>query len=112
MPRDESFTATTARLSAGVIVWTVHFGVIYGYTGLACARRFTENAALWLAAVPWVIGISTVAAAAALVPFIVPALRRRGALDFVTWTSAGVAALALLAIVLEGITFLWLPACV
>jgi hypothetical protein len=43
------------RICAGIIIWGVHFAVIYGYTGLACARRptharFVEWVSGWVAA--------------------------------------------------------------
>ena len=32
--------------------WALHFAVVYGYTGLACARALDRS-------VPWVVGVST-----------------------------------------------------
>ena len=107
-----TFATTTFRISAGAIAWALHFAVIYGYTGLACARRISPAADVWLGALPYVIGGATVIAAAATVPFVIGGLRARGSPDFPAWMSAGVAALAFFGIVLEGITYLWLPTCV
>ena len=109
--RDEHFTATALRICAGVIIWAAHFTVIYGYTGLACARRDTAAAETWLEAVPWVIAIASVAAAALTLLFIAPALRGRGSNDFTVWMSGGVAALALVGIVYEALAVLWIPLC-
>ena len=109
--RDAPFAAAALRLSAGIIIWALHFGAIYGYTGLACARRFHAQGETLVAAIPWVIGISTIVAAAAAVPFIARFQPARGGESFIGWMSAALAALALAAIVLEGLTFLWLPAC-
>ena len=46
------------RISLGVVLWALHFTVIYGFTALACARGFG-------ASVPWFVGGATVVAAAA-----------------------------------------------
>jgi hypothetical protein len=108
---DRPFAATALRLSGGAIVWAAHFAVIYGFTGLACARGFSDEGAGWITAVPWVIGISTVLGSALAVLFIVPVLRARRSADFTDWMSAGVAAFAINAMVLEGIAVLWVPVC-
>jgi hypothetical protein len=98
------------RICAGIIIWGVHFAVIYGYTGLACARRLTESGETWVALIPWVVGIATVAGVAATLVFIPAGLRATHA-RFVEWVSGWVAAFALLAMVLEAIAVLWVPAC-
>ena len=99
------------QISAGVIVWAVHFGIIYGYTGLACARRFDPSGMTWLALVPWVIGVTTLVGAVLTLALIAPALRARGRADFAQWMGACVAALALVAILLEGVAVVWVPVC-
>ena len=105
-----SFTITSLRISAGIIIWAVHFAIIYGYTGLACARRFDAFGEIWIAAVPWVVGISTALGVLLAVVFVAPAVRatRRA---FVEWMSGWVAAFAVLAMILEGIAILWVPVC-
>lgn len=108
---ERSFVGTTLRMSAGVIVWVVHFGVIYGYTGLACARRFSAAGALWLDLVPWVIGTATLVAASLAAYWTVPVLRAGSRLEFSEWMSGWLALLALGAILLEGATVLWVPVC-
>jgi hypothetical protein len=80
-------------LGAGVLIWAAHFAVIYGFTGLACARG-------WERAVPWTVGgASLVAAAAAAIVLWKGAARRA---DFIDFLAAGLAAFALLAILWEG----------
>jgi hypothetical protein len=106
-----SFARTALRMSAGVIVWAVHFAVIYGYTGLACARRFHDTGAIWTGAVPWVIGIATAIAAALMVVLILPALRARESPDFVQWMSAAIAGLGLIGILYEALPVFMLPVC-
>jgi hypothetical protein len=105
------FAIVALRIAAGVIVWAAHFTVIYGYTGLACARRFDGSASTWLGLVPWVIATATLAAIAVIVMLIRPALSAPGRSDFANWLSAGLALLALAAIVLEALAAAWMPIC-
>jgi hypothetical protein len=105
-----SFALTSLRLSAGIIIWAVHFAVIYGYTGLACARRFDASGEIWVTLVAWVVGVATAVGVLLAVVFVAPAVRatRRA---FVDWMSGWVAAFAVLAMILEGIAILWVPVC-
>jgi hypothetical protein len=57
-----------------------------------------------------VIGIATAAAVFAAAVFIPPAVRASRE-QFIPWMSGWVAALAALAIVLEGVSILWVPVC-
>ena len=88
------------RISLGVILWGLHFTVIYGFTALACARGFGASAL-------WVVGAATVVAAAAALALIVT----HRSSEFTRWMTAAVAALALVAIVWEGLPVLLVPAC-
>lgn len=88
------------RISLGILVWALHFAAIYGFTALACARGFG-------AAAPWVALAATVVAAAAAIAIIATHLSS----EFTRWMTASVAALALLAIVWEGLSPLWAPPC-
>lgn len=112
MTSDERpFGATALRMSAGVIVWAAHFGTIYGFTGLACARQFHDAGAVWVGAVPWVIGIATAVAAALMALLIAPALRASRTNDFVEWMTAATAGLALIGILYEAVPVFMLPIC-
>ena len=84
----------------GVMVWALHFAVIYGFTGLACARSFG-------AAVPWTVGAATLVAAAAAIAIIVKHLSS----EFTQWMTAAVACVALLAILWEALAALLVPPC-
>jgi hypothetical protein len=89
-------------MASGVIVWALHFAVIYGYAGLACARQ-------WDATVGWAVAAATLVAAIALV---VPlAAGWRGRARFEHGIAAGLAAFALLAIVWEGASVAFLVPC-
>lgn len=97
-----SFVAATLRMSAGIVVWALHFAAIYGFTALACARGMP-------AAVPWVIGGATAVAGVACVVIFASALGRREELE--SWVSMGVAAMALVAIVWETLPVLVIAPC-
>lgn len=91
---------TALRILAGPLLWALHFAALYGFTALACARGFG-------AAVPWVVVAATLVAAAAAIAVIATHLSA----EFTRWMTASVAALALLAIVWEGLSPLWAPPC-
>lgn len=90
------------RLSLPVALWAVHFGTIYGFTGIACARGLEG-------AVPWVVGLATLVAAALAASLLARGLARRD--DFIDATTAGLAGLALIAIAWEGVPALWMTPC-
>jgi hypothetical protein len=91
---------TLLRISSGVIVWALHFGFLYGFTALACARGFPH-------VVPWVVGGATVAAGLAAALIILKNLSA----DFNRWLAAALAVAALLAILWEGLTVFMVPMC-
>ena len=104
------FTSTSLRLSSGVIIWAVHFAVIYGFTALACARGFAELQWLGAGVVTWTVVGATAIAVAATLLILVPAARAaRG--SFEDWMTAGVAGLALIAIVWETVPVIMVPTC-
>jgi hypothetical protein len=88
------------RMSSGAMVWALHFAVIYGFTGLACARGFG-------AAVPWAVGAASVVAALAAIAIIVTHLSP----EFTRWMTAAIAGCALLAILWEALAALLAPPC-
>jgi hypothetical protein len=88
------------KIASPIVVWAVHFGLIYGFTGLACARG-------WERAVPWTVGAATILAAVLTLALILTNLSS----GFTRWMTAAVAALALVAILFEGVPVLLIPAC-
>ena len=96
--------------SLPIVVWAVHFTVIYGFTALACARHLTG-------AVPWVVGTASAAAMLALIALALPAgiraagIRATQAIRFPDCLALGLAALAAMAVVWEASSLLWVPAC-
>lgn len=97
-----SFPATALTISAGVIIWALHFTAIYGVTALACARG-------WETVVPPAIAVATALAVLASAAVIVAGWRRRDVFEY--WLSAAIAGFGLIAIVYEAVPVLVVPVC-
>jgi hypothetical protein len=89
-------------IPSGIVVWALHFGALYGFTALACARGFAG-------ALPWVAAAATLAAVVAAALILALGLRRRQ--DFAGWMTLSVAAFALAAIAFQTIPLFIVPAC-
>lgn len=89
-------------MSSGAMVWAVHFAALYGFTTLACARGFP-------AAIPWVAGAATLAALATVSVIIAGSFPGRA--RFVSWMTAAIAGVALIAIAFESLALAMVPAC-
>ena len=83
------------RMAAGVIVWALHFTVLYGFAALACARGFAG-------AVPWVSGAAGGLALAALLLILVRTRPQRA--EFESWLAFSIAAFALVGVVFETVS--------
>lgn len=108
--KSRAFSTATLRMFSGVIIWAVHFTAIYGFTALACARGFAALQWLGIGIVPWAIGGATLLAATATLTILVAAVRTARD-SFESWMTAGVAALALIAILWETLPVLMVPVC-
>lgn len=87
-------------IASGVLVWALHFGVVYGFTALACARGMAP-------AVPWVAGGATIVAGLVAAGIVLTHLSS----DFIRWMTAAIAGFALLAILWEGLAALLVKPC-
>lgn len=105
-------TVTSMRMLSGALIWAVHFMAIYGFTTLACTRGFAGAQWLGIGVVEWAIGVATLIALAAVVSIIVAATRLTPVVGFTEWMTAGVAALAAVAIVWEALPAMMVPPCV
>ena len=114
--RNRSFLAVLFSVLAGTIIWAIHFTIIYGFTSTACARG------LGTGVVPTTVAVATVVAGLVAAVVMVRSLRRAGsgtpdgdqapAADFIHWVTAAVAGMALVVMILEGLTVALVPACV
>jgi hypothetical protein len=91
---------TALRIAYGPLLWALHFGVLYGFNALACARGFPH-------AVPWVAAAATVALGAVAALLLVRSMKS----DFIDWLTAALAGVALLAILWQALPVLLVPAC-
>jgi hypothetical protein len=103
---------------SGFLIWAAHFLVIYVFTALACARRFSDINWLGIGVVPWVIGTATLAAATMMLIVIGLAVRnarldtsRNNMSSFAPWMTAAFGSLALVAILWEALPVLLVPTC-
>ena len=114
---NRSFLAVLLSMLAGAVIWAIHFTIVYGFTSVACARGLGTDL------VPLTIFVATgVAALAAAVVVMVSSLRpvasgapdsdQASVADFIRWVTAAIAGLALVVIVLEGLTAALVPPCV
>ena len=87
-------------MASGIVVWALHFALIYGYTGLACARGFGSSA-------PWVVAAATLLAAVTLIAIILTHLSS----EFTRWMTAMLAGAALIGILWEGAPVFMVPPC-
>jgi NO-binding membrane sensor protein with MHYT domain len=106
-----SFTHDFLLVFSGPLIWAVHFVAIYGFTGVFCARL--AAAPQWQSITTWVIVAAGLAAAAAIAACLAvepkdsaPDNRR-----FVRRVAAGLALLAIVAIVWETMTVFLVPVC-
>jgi hypothetical protein len=95
------FLPAALRISAGVIVWALHFASLYGFNALACARGFPG-------AVPWVTGAATLAALAGTAWLLIREGRREG---FEGWLAFSIAAVVLVAILFQTAPLLIVSPC-
>jgi hypothetical protein len=115
-PDRANFAILLASVLAGLLIWAVHFLVIYGVTGLACAGRFADARVLGIGILELTIVAATVLALLAAATVLVRTLRsgkraEGGTLPFLRWVAAMVAVLALVAIAWGGLPVLLVPEC-
>jgi hypothetical protein len=102
--RAERFALATLRAAGGLLVWATHFAVLYGTTGLACARDFS-------ASVPWTIGGATLAAVVANAVLAVSGVRAVESGGILDWLTASLAGISALAVIWQAFPTLMLPIC-
>lgn len=106
-----SFARTLLRMSSGIIIWALHFGAVYWVVTMTCALGLGEVRLFWFNANAVILGVTALALIAVLavvVSAVWGSLR-----DVRNWMTAGVGAMAAVAIVWEGVLpVLMVPACV
>ncbi|WP_035693740.1 hypothetical protein [Azospirillum halopraeferens] len=113
------FTGLLVGMFAGLLIWAAHFVLVYGLTGLACARGLGGATLLGVALVPAAIVAATLAALLATGAVWLAAWRGGGpagegrdeTVRFVRWLTAGFAGLGLMSILWVGLPALQVPVC-
>lgn len=114
-----AFPGTTVRLLASLLVWAAHLGAIYAATSLACARGSSGAGLLGPGPLPWIIGLATLVALAALALLTAAAFRSARGGDagahatstFLDWLAAALGALAAVAVIWQALPALIVPPC-
>jgi len=114
-----SFPGTLTGMMAAYLIWAVHFGAIYGFNGLVCARGWDGAELLGLPMVPVVVSAATVAALVLTGMVLWLAVRGGGPAArasedprrFVRWFTAASAGAALIAILWNGLPALQVTPC-
>jgi hypothetical protein len=110
------FTAEMLRMLSGPLIWAAHFLFVYVFTALAYARGFHRLDFLGAGAVTWAVALATLAAAAGILAFILPAwgkLRHaggNGTARFLDWMTVAFGALSLLAVLWVAVPVVLVPA--
>jgi hypothetical protein len=120
MAMDErGFIGKMLLLTGGLLIWALHFTLLYGFNTLACARRFADHTAFGISIVHLVIGAVTALALAATIAILARAAVPSGHAGstagpgdrFVSHAAAVVASLSLLAIVWNALPAFVVRAC-
>ena len=111
--RASPFTHDFLLLFAGPVVWAVHFLVLYGITGLLCARPAQREALLGVDLAAWGLVVLAVIACAAIVGALMLRPRDPAAPHgrIIRSLSRGLGLLALVAIAWETLALLLVPFC-
>ncbi|MBJ6127003.1 hypothetical protein [Microvirga splendida] len=118
---DTDFIRKSLFMTGGLIIWGIHFGLVYTFNALACARRFAGTEILGIGIVPLtVIGTTIVALAATLLVLLLAFWRKGPAAasrdekpvnDFMRYTTITIAGLSLVAIAWNGLPAFLIPPC-
>jgi hypothetical protein len=108
------FTRAFLLMCSGPIIWAVHFLIIYGFTGLACARRLQHIQWFDIGLLTWVIWSATLIAIAAIILLMrmrPPKNMHQDNSQFVRWLTPALSLLSIVAIIWEAITVFIIPMC-
>lgn len=111
----DRFLGRAGLMSGGLLVWAVHFGFVYGYVALICARGLEERTAFGVEIALLGVALGTVAALALAAVMVLVGwrgLRAEGpAARFVAVTAMATGLLGALAIVWNALPAFLVPVC-
>lgn len=118
---DTDFIRKSLFMIGGLLIWGLHFGLVYTFNSLACARRFVSVELMGIGIVPLVVVGATVVGLAGTTAILLLAYRRRGPAaasrtdrpvnDFMRYTTMTIAGLSLVAIAWNGLPAFIIPPC-
>lgn len=117
---EHGFIGKMLFMTGGLLIWALHFTLLYGFNAVACARGFADNNVFGVGVMPLVIGALTVLALAATAAVLARAVASGGARSmspqgdsdrFLSYAAAVVAALSLLAIIWNALPAFVVRAC-
>lgn len=118
---DTDFIRKSLFMVGGLLIWGAHFGLVYIFNAMACARHFAGLRYLGFGVVPLTVSVLTLVALAATFAVLFLAIWRRGPAralrdqkpvnDFMRYTTITIAALSLIAVAWNGIPALVVPPC-
>lgn len=114
-----TFIRRSLFVLAGLLIWAAHFGFVYVFNALACARQFQGTRLFGFGVVPVTVGLGTALAVAAVLAVLIIALRapgrgddmREASADFLRQLAVAVSLLSLMAIAWNGLPALLVPPC-
>jgi hypothetical protein len=109
-----TFNRALLRMFGGPLVWAAHFLFIYGFTGIACARRNRPVEWLGVDIVAWAVSGATLIALATILVLLARTSYRGKPCDcssFIHWMTLALGGISLLAIGWETVPVLLVPAC-
>lgn len=118
---DTDFIRKSLFMIGGLLIWGTHFGLVYAFNSLACARHFAGENYFGFGIVPLTVVGTTVVALAGVLVVLFLALWRRGPArashdqkpvnDFMRYTTMTIAALSFVAIAWNALPALIVPPC-
>lgn len=118
---DTGFIRKSLFMLGGLLVWGVHFALIYTLNALACARQFAGMRIFGFGIVPFTVSAMTLVALAATLVILLLAVRQRGPArasrdetpvnDFMRYMTITIAWLSFAAIAWNGVPALIVPPC-
>jgi hypothetical protein len=118
---DQGFIGRMVFMTGGLLAWAAHFAFVYGFTAIACAKRFTAAHVLGIGVMPFAIGAATVLAWVAAGAVLWGALSRTVPLQspryaeateqFLQYTAAVIALLSIVAIAWNALPVLVVVPC-
>jgi hypothetical protein len=111
-----NLVAVSVVTLAGLLIWALHFLIVYATTALACARGFADASLFGIGVVQLTVLVATVAGLVAVGAITLAGFRWARRTDdagasFVRWLTGSIALLSFLAIAWDGLPALLVPAC-